>query len=168
MHVVVGVLIIVFSCFLLFNYVHSFLSETIVHLLSLGQISVAKSWTLEGPMIVLSLPSGTEFSAVMTWQRSGFLSIIIFGLLFVFLTFPLRGALWCKVIWLLFGSFVGLAWNLIRWALLLLAVYHMGTSTFKILDFLTGPILDFLWVVPVWSIGLSVLVSVGKGSKQTR
>jgi exosortase/archaeosortase family protein len=122
---------------------------------------------VEGPAIVLSLPNETEFSAVMTWQRSGLLSIMIFGLLFVFLTFPLRGALWCKVIWLLSGSLVGLAWNLIRWSLLLLVAYHVGTSAFNILDFLTGPVLDFFWIVPVWSIGLSMLFSVGKRGKQT-
>lgn len=166
LHVAVGVSIIVFSYFSLFSYVHNFLFEAVVHLLSLGQVSVAKSWTLEGPTIVLSLPNKGEFSAVMTWQRSGLLSIMIFGLLFVSLTFPLRGALWCKVIWLLLGGFVGLAWNFVRWCLLLLIVYHVGVSAFNILDFLTGPVLDFLWIVPVWSIGLSVLVSVEKRSKQ--
>lgn len=168
LHVAVGVLIIVFSYFLLFNYVHSFLFEAVVHLLSLGQISVSKSWTLEGPAIVLSLPNETTFSAVMTWQRSGLLSIMIFGLLFVFLTFSLKGALWRKVTWLLFGGFVGLAWNFIRWSLLLLATYHLGASAFNILNFLTGPVMDFLWIVPLWSIGLSVLFSVEKRSKQIR
>jgi exosortase/archaeosortase family protein len=152
----------VFSYFLLFNHVHKFLFEAVVHLLSLGQVSVTKSWIPEGPSIILSLPNETEFSAVMTWQRSGLLSIMLFSLLFVFLTFPLRGALWCKVIWLMFGNLVGLAWNFIRRSLLLLAAYHIGASTFNILDFLTGPVLDFLWIVPVWSIGLSMLISVEK------
>ncbi|MFQ6087005.1 MAG: hypothetical protein ACE5OV_03185 [Candidatus Bathyarchaeia archaeon] len=166
LHVAVGVSVIVSSYLLLFDYVHKFLFEAVVRLLSLGQVSVAKAWTLEGPAIVLSLPNETKFSAVMTWQRSGLLSIMIFGLLFVFLAFPLKGTLWCKVTWLLFGGFVGLAWNFIRWTLLLLAIYHLGASAFNILDFLTGPILDFLWIVPVWSIGLSVLVSTEKRSKQ--
>lgn len=156
----IGVLIILFSYLLLFNYAYSFLVEAVMHLVSLGQISVAKSWTSEGLVVVLELPNETRFSTVMTWQRSGFLSITIFGLLFVFLAFPLRGALWCKVVWLLFGVFVGLAWNLVRWSLLLLAVYYMGASAFNVLAFLTGPVLDFLWIVPVWSVGLSMLASV--------
>ncbi len=167
-HVAVGLSIIVFSYFLLFNYVHKFLFDAVVHLLSLWQISVTKFWALEGPGIVLSLPNEAKFLTVMTWQRSGLLSIMIFGLLFVFLAFPLEGALWCKVTWLLFGWFVGLAWNFVRWSLLLLATYHFGASAFDILDFLTGPVLDFLWIVPVWSIGLSMLVSVEKGSKKPR
>lgn len=166
LHVAVGVSIILFLYYSLFNYVHKLLFEAVVRLLSLWQISVAKSWALEGPAIVLSLQDGTKFSAVMTWQRSGLLSIMIFGLLFVFLTFPLKGVLWRKVIWLLFGGFVGLAWNFVRWSLLLLAAYHVGASAFNILDFLTGPVLDFLWIVPVWSIGLSMLFSVEKRSKQ--
>lgn len=114
----------------------------------------------------MSLPNEAKFLAVMTWQRSGLLSIMILGLLFVFLAFPLKGALWCKVVWLLFGGLVGLAWNFIRWSLLLLATYHFGASAFNILDFLAGPVMDFLWIVPVWSIGLSMLVSPEKRSKQ--
>lgn len=161
-HVLVGVLILMFSHVFLFNYIHRFLFDAVVQLLSIWQVSVAKSWTLGAPEIVLSMPNGTEFLAVMTWENSGLLSIMIFGLLFVFLTFHLRGALWCKVVWLLFGGCVGLVWNLVRWPLILMAAYTFGPSAFNILNYLTGPVLDFLWIVPVWSLGLSVLVSVEK------
>jgi len=158
----VGVSIILFSYFLLFGYVHTLFCEAIAQVLSFGQIQVMKSSAVEGPVIGFNLPNGERFSAVLTWQRSGFLSVLIFGLLFVFLAFPLRGALWCKVVCLLLGGFVGLVWNFIRWSLLLLVAYHMGASAFNIATFLIGPVLDFLWIVPVWSIGLSVLVSVEK------
>jgi len=162
----IGVLIILFSHFLLFNYVHKLLFEAVVQFLSLGQISMVKTWTSEGPALVLSLPEGTSFLVVMTWQRSGLLSIVVFSLLFVFLTFPLRGALWCKVLWLFFGFFIGLAWNFIRWSFMILAAYYLGVSAFNFIDFLAGTVLDFLWVVPVWSIGLWMLVSVERRTKR--
>lgn len=166
LHVAIGVLVILLSYFLLFNYVHKLLFEAVVQFLSLGQFSLMKTSTPEGPVLILNLPSGTRFSVAMTWQRSGLLSIIVFSLLFVFLTFPLRGALWCKILWLFFGCFVGLAWNFIRWSFMVLATYHLGVSAFNLIDFLTGPVLDFLWVVPVWSVGLSMLVSTEKRSKR--
>lgn len=161
-----GVVIVVLFYFLLFNYVHALFFEAVARFLSLARVPVMKKWTLEGPVFVLGLPKEAKFSIVMAWQRSGFFSIIVFNFLFVFLAFPLRGLLWRKVAWLFFGSAVGLLWNFIRWSLLVVAAYQMGASAFNVIDFLTGPFLDFLWVVPVWSIGLSVLVSVEKRNRK--
>ena len=85
------------------------------------------------------------------------ISIMIFNLLSVLLTFPLRGPLWCKMLWLGLGSFVGLAWNFIRLSLMAVTV---GMSVFQIVHFAIGPVVDFMWIVPVWSLGLSALASI--------
>lgn len=89
-------------------------------------------------------------------EESALVSIVIFDLMFILLTFPLRGPLWCKVLWLGLGSIVGSAWNLIR---LLLVNATVGLVPFRFLDFIIGPAIDFLWMVPNWSVGLSALVS---------
>jgi exosortase/archaeosortase family protein len=135
----------------------TFLAEIIGQVLSLAQIEIEKAWTLEGPALAMRLLDETELLIVMTWQRSGFLSIMIFSLLFVLLTFPLKGPLWCKIAWLGLGNVVGLAWSLIRLFLLVVAAYYLGVGAFKVVDFVTGPAIDFLWIVPVWSLGLSLL-----------
>jgi len=101
-------------------------------------------------------------SLALTWQRSGIFSIIIFGLLFVFLAFPLEGPLWLKVTWLEFGNFVGLAWSFIRLSTTALVAYHFGADAFALAEFVTNPVVDFLWVIPVWSLGLSAVVSANR------
>jgi hypothetical protein len=90
-------------------------------------------------------------------EGSTLLSITIFNLLSVLLTFPLRGPLWCKMLWLGVGSLVGLAWNLIWLSLMSLTV---GAGVFHIVHFAIGPAVDFMWIVPVWSLGLSALASI--------
>jgi len=103
--------------------------------------------------------NGSDLNLVLTLQRSGLFSIIIFGLLFVFLGFPLEGPLWLKIVWLEIGSFVGLVWSFIRLSTLALVAYHLGAGAFALADFVTSPVVDFLWVIPVWSLGLSAVVS---------
>jgi len=80
---------------------------------------------------------------------------MIFNLLFVLLTFPLRGLVWCKILWLGMGDIIGLMWNLIRAFLITLTVETRGAL--NVVTFVIGPTVDFLWMVPVWAIGLSAL-----------
>jgi len=167
LHMAIGVMVVAFFDYSLLHPLRTLLTEIIGQALSLAQIQIEKAWTLEGPALAMRLLDETELLIVMTWQRSGFLSITIFSLLFVLLTFPLKGPLWCKIAWLGLGNLVGLAWNLLRLFLLVMAAYYLGAGAFKVVDFVTGPAIDFLWVVPVWSLGLSLLVSAErrKGTK---
>lgn len=153
----IGAMVVAFFDYSLLHPMRTFLAEIIGQVLSLAQIEIEKAWTLEGPALAMRLLDETELLIVMTWQRSGFLSIMIFSLLFVLLTFPLKGPLWCKIAWLGLGNVVGLAWSLIRLFLLVVAAYYLGVGAFKVVDFVTGPAIDFLWIVPVWSLGLSLL-----------
>lgn len=152
-------MVVAFFGYSLLHPIRTLLAEIVGQALSLAQIQIEEAWTLEGPALAMRLLDETELLIVMTWPRSGFLSITIFSLLFVLLTFPLKGPLWCKVAWLGLGNVVGLAWNLIRLFLLVVAAYYLGAGAFKVVDFVTGPAIDFLWIVPVWSLGLSLLAS---------
>jgi len=158
LHVVVGAGVAVFSFYLLSQSFQPFLEEAMTRLLSLGRIVIEKPLGIEPPTLVLRL-NGSDMSLALTWQRSGFFSIIIFWLLSVFLAFPLEGPLWLKIAWLEFGNFVGLAWSFIRFSTLALVAYHFGAGAFALADFVTSPVVDFLWVIPIWSLGLSALVS---------
>jgi hypothetical protein len=148
-----------FSYYLLLQSFRSFLADATTKLLSLGQIAVEKNLSLEPPSLVLRLIDGSDLHIVLTWQRSGLFSIVIFGLFFVTLAFSLQGPFWLKIIWLEFGSLAGLAWSFIRLSTLALIAYHFGAGAFAVADFVTNPVVDFLWVIPVWSLGLSAVVS---------
>jgi len=159
LHVIVGAGVAAFSyCLLLLSF-QLFLAEATAQLLSLGRIVVEKPLGFEPPSLVLKLMNGSDLSLALTWQRSGLFSITVFGLLFVFLAFPLEGPLWLKIAWLEFGSFVGLAWSFIRLSTAALVAYYFGAGAFALAEFITSPIVDFLWVIPVWSLGLSWVVS---------
>lgn len=88
-----------------------------------------------------------------------FVSIMIFNLLSLLLTFPLKGPLWCKIILLGLGNIVGLAWNIVR---LSLVVVTAGVCAFEVVHSVIGPAIDFVWMIPVWSLGLSALASAGR------
>jgi len=139
LHIIMGAGVAILSYYLLLQCFRPFLEETMTELLSLSRIA--------------------DLSLTLTWQRSGLFSIIIFGLLFVSLAFPLKGPLWLKIAWLEFGSFVGLAWSFIRLFTVALVAYYFGAGAFALAEFITSPMFDFLWVIPVWSLGLSLVVS---------
>lgn len=61
------------------------------------------------------------------------------------------------MVWLGLGDLVGLAWNLIRLSLM---SFTVGAGVFQIVHFAIGPAVNFMWIVPVWSLGLSALASV--------
>jgi len=156
-HIIVGVVVVAFFGCLLLHSTRTFLAEIIVQALSLARIPSSLDSTLEGPTLVMRLLDETDLCIVMTWQRSGLLSLMIFSSLFVLLTFPLKGPLWCKIVYLALGNVVGLAWNFVRSLLMVIATYYLGSGAFKVVDFFTGPVIDFIWIVPVWSLGLSLL-----------
>jgi hypothetical protein len=86
-----------------------------------------------------------------------------FNVLSVILTFPLRGQLWCKILWLGVGNLVGLALSL-TWLSLMSLTLEVGI--FRIVNIVIGPVVNFMWIVPVWSLGLSALVSVERQKRR--
>jgi hypothetical protein len=90
------------------------------------------------------------------------ISISIFNFLFIFLLFPLEGALFQKIYLLVAGNIVGLVWYFIKSSFGAASVFYLGTNALKIITVVIGPIIDLVWVVSVWSLSLSVLASAKK------
>jgi hypothetical protein len=85
-------------------------------------------------------------------------AIIFFNLLFVFLLFPLEGPLLRKVVLLIAGNSVGALWYIIQLSFED-AFFFLNTDLFKIIVLVAKPLIDFVWIVSVWSLSLSVLAS---------
>jgi len=92
-------------------------------------------------------------------EGSALVTILVFNVLSMLLTFPLKGLLWCKIAWLGTGNLIGVVWNLVRLSLITVAT-GIGTEPLSLVNFILGPATDFIWLVPVWSLGLSVLSSL--------
>ena len=159
LHVIVGVGISIIFCYILLLMCQPFLAESTAQLLSIGRIVVVKTLDAESPSLLIQTTNGSNLSFALTWQRTGLFSIILFCFLFVFLAFPLHSSLWLKIIWLPIGSFVGLLWSLVRLSFSILLAYHSGDSLPVLSAFVASPFMDFLWVIPIWSLGLSTLIS---------
>lgn len=128
-------------------------------MLSLGQISVAESFASEAPQLVIRLLNGSDLTLALTWQRSGLGSIAIFTLLFLLLLFPLEGSIRRKIVWLELGFILGVIWSFIRLSVAVFAAYYLGAGAFAVAEFFTGPFTDFFWMVSVWSLALSAMIS---------
>jgi len=144
--------------FLWFNFRH-FLIDSVAQVLSFGQISVAKSFASEAPQLVIRLLDGSDLTLALTWQRSGLSSVAIFILLFLFLLFPLEGSIRRKMIWLGVGFVSGMIWSFLRLSIAVFVAYYLGAGAFTVAEFFTSPFTDFLWMVPVWSLALSAMIS---------
>jgi len=92
-------------------------------------------------------------------EGSALVTILVFNMLSIILTFPLKGPLWCKIAWLGMGNLIGVAWNLVRLSLITVAT-GIKTEPLSLVNFILGPATDFIWLVPVWSLGLSALASL--------
>ena len=99
-----------------------------------------------------------QFHLMLSFDLSAMFSIIFFNLLFLFLIFPLQGTLRRKVILLIAGNQVGFLWYAIQ-LLFEDAVMFLNANTFRIIFLVAKPLLDFVWIVAVWSISLSMMAS---------
>jgi len=91
-------------------------------------------------------------------DMSALIAISFFNLLFVFLLFPLEGPLLRKIMLLFVGNSVGVLWYVIQLSFEE-AFFFLNTGAFKIIILVVKPIIDFVWIVSVWSVSLSVLAS---------
>jgi len=103
-----------------------------------------------------------HFRLVPLLSLSALIAIILFNLLFVFLLFPLEGSLLRKVGLLFAGNFVGALWYLMRSAFQEASVFFLSIDALKVIAVVVSPIIDFIWIVSLWSLSLSVLASAKK------
>jgi len=101
----------------------------------------------------------SHFQLVQILDISALVAIIFFNLLFVFLLFPLEGTLLRKLALLFAGNIVGLLWYLIQLSLKEASMFFLSTDAFTIITIVAKPLIDFVWIVSIWSLSLSVLAS---------
>lgn len=104
----------------------------------------------------------SHFQLVQILDISALVAISFFNLLFVFLLFPLEGTLLRKIALLFAGNIVGTLWYLIQLSLKEASMFFLSIDAFKIIAVVVSPIIDFIWIVSLWSLSLSVLASAKK------
>lgn len=100
-----------------------------------------------------------HFQLVHILDISALVAISFFNLLFVFLLFPLEGTLLRKIVLLFAGNSVGFLWYLIQLSFEEASIFFLSTDAFKVIAIVAKPLIDFVWIVSIWSLSLSVLAS---------
>jgi hypothetical protein len=83
-------------------------------------------------------------------------TLLIFNLLFLSLTFQLNGSRNRKVGMLALGNIIGLFWNFFLYFFAIAGVTFFG-EVFNVFYAVFYPLLNFMWIVSFWSLSLSVL-----------
>ena len=90
-------------------------------------------------------------------------TLLIFNLLFLSITFQLNGSLNRKLGMLALGSIVGLFWNFVLHFFAITGITFFG-ETFNVFHAVFYPFLNFMWIISFWSLSLAFLPK----SKSTR
>ncbi|WGM89325.1 MAG: hypothetical protein NUK63_10530 [Candidatus Bathyarchaeum tardum] len=98
----------------------------------------------------------TSFQFIQMLDSVALVSICFFNFLFVFLLFPLEGILSHKIILLVAGNIVGIVWHFV--ILSFESMFFCFTAgNFKLVFLVFSPLANFMWMVSLWSISLSIL-----------
>lgn len=129
-------------------------------------------WTKERESILGFLFSVFSFQGIVSCLLLSFLFInlestfmlLIFNLLFVSLTFPLKGTFTRKMFLLFMGNVVGLFWNYLFCMFAFSGVNLFG-EFFNALCLILSPFVNLVWIVSFWSLSLTALVDSESGKR---
>lgn len=110
---------------------------------------------LVGLMVAFATLFAT-FQFIQMLDTAALVSMGFFNSLFVFLLFPLQGSLRCKISLLLAGNVVGVLWHFL-FASFENLFFVITAGNFNIAFLVFSPFANFMWIVSVWSISLSIL-----------
>ena len=108
----------------------------------------------------------SHFQLVQILDISALVAISFFNLLFVFLLFPLEGTLLRKIVLLFAGNSVGLLWYLIQLYFEEVSIFFLSIDALKVIAIVAKPLIDFVWIVSIWSLSLSVLASAKRKTER--
>lgn len=108
-------------------------------------------------LMYVRLLDGTLAGFQVLIECSGLVTVSVFALISTFTIGLLRGSIWTKLGWFLLSTGVGILWNINRLALVIAVAYNFGLVAFSFMHYLVGPAIDFLWVVSMWALGMSLL-----------
>ena len=148
-----GVLALSTTLFLTSHYAWDLMARVTAGILNLAGVKTIYTSPLS-PLRV-KLMDGTLARFDILFEYSGLVTVAIFGFIFTFTIGLLKAPLLNKIGWFLISIGIGLLWNINRLALVIIIAYNFGLPTFSFTHYLLGPFIDFLWVVSMWSLGMS-------------
>ncbi|HIE14336.1 TPA: exosortase/archaeosortase family protein [Candidatus Bathyarchaeota archaeon] len=160
---IMGSLSLTIGFFLVYKCSCSFIAFAVYSIISASGITAIYDEIHQTISIVL--PDGTPVSFEVLSQCSGIVTIGIFAVISTFTIGLIKGRVHIKIAWFIVSLIVGFLWNINRLAIALLVAYNFGINAFSIIHFLFAPTVDFVWVVSMWALGMSLVKSGGDEKK---
>jgi exosortase/archaeosortase family protein len=126
-------------------------------ILQLGGIPALLVLAPNDPTLYVKAADGRIAAFAILVECSGLVTVAIFGLILAATMGLLQGPLWFKFLWTVVGTFVGILWNVNRLVLSASSAHYIGFEAFEAIHFIFSPMVDFLWMVVVWSLGMSLM-----------
>ncbi|MFQ5918829.1 MAG: exosortase/archaeosortase family protein [Thermoplasmata archaeon] len=126
-------------------------------ILTLGGVPSLLILPPNDPTLVVPTADGDVAFFSILVECSGLITVAIFGMILAATMGLLQGPLWFKGIWAGVGTGVGIFWNINRLVLIASSTHYVGLGAFEFVHFLFAPMVDFLWMVVVWSVGMSLM-----------
>ncbi len=124
--------------------------------LSQGGVPNLYTGTIE-PVVYVRLQDGQLVGFSVLLECSGFITVAIYGGISSLTMGLMRARLAYKLEWLFAGMAVGMTWNVTRLVIVIATAYFFGLDAFGVMHFILAPFVDFLWIVVVWTLGMSYL-----------
>jgi exosortase/archaeosortase family protein len=116
------------------------------------------------PVIYVRLNDGQVIGFSILLECAGFITVAIYGIISALTMGLMRVRLAYKMQWLVAGMAIGTAWNVTRLVIVIAVAYFFGVDAFGLVHFVLAPFVDFLWIVVVWTLGMSYLEPFHRGA----
>lgn len=150
------------TVFLAMPQTWEFLALIVSEILSVGQITSFYINGINTPTLYVKLLDGSLIGFLILLECSGIIGAAIYTLLIASTMGLLKGTFKFKAFWLLIGIVVGFIWNITRLVLVVSTAYFFGMHIFTFIHYILAPFIDFLWMVAIWSFGISFLNKRGQ------
>ncbi len=108
-------------------------------------------------LIYVRLLDGTIAGFEVLVECSGLITMLVYAFISSFTIGLLRGNLVVKLVWFVLSISIGFLWNVCRLASVISVAYYYGLSAFSFIHYILAPTIDFVWIVSLWAIGMSML-----------
>jgi len=147
------------AVFLASGYAWDIIARITANILDIAGIQTAYVSRLF--LIYVRLLDGNVAGFLILSECSGLITLLIFAFISSLTIGLIRGSLKIKILWFLLSISVGLIWNLCRLASVIAVAYNFGIPAFEFVHYIFAPTIDFVWIVSLWSLGMSWLRKEG-------
>lgn len=137
------------------DYAMDSTAEISTKVLGLGGIQAA--YLREQSLVQVRLKGGPVVDFPVTIEIAGFTTLLVFSIISAFTIGLLRGALIRKITWFILANSLGYAWKIGQFVAVIAIAHEFGYNGFTFVRYILAPSTDFVWIVSLWALGMSLL-----------